>query len=207
MSMIITYHGIGMAKLQVGDTVVATNPIKEAKGVKAPRFGADLVLVSLADAGWNGAENMSYGERVPFITDGPGEYEVSGVFIRGVESAGPDGKINTIYTLNLDNLNICHLGALASEELGNEMLEAIGVIDVLFLPAGGYGTLPAKAAAKVAAAIAPKLIIPVAYESAEELKSLLKELGETKPTETDKLTIKRRDLDGKEGEVIVVKAS
>ncbi|OHA57924.1 MAG: hypothetical protein A2114_00415 [Candidatus Vogelbacteria bacterium GWA1_51_14] len=205
--MIITYHGLGMAKLQVGDTVVAANPIKETKGVKAPRFGADLVLVSLADPGWNGAENMAYGERVPFLVAGPGEYEVSDIFIRGIESRGPAGKVNTIYTLNLDNLNVCHLGALADEELSNEALEAIGVVDILFLPAGDYGTLPAKAAAKVAAAIAPKLIVPVAYESEATLKGFLKELGESDPEKTDKLTIKRRDLEGKEGEVVIVNAS
>lgn len=205
--MIITYHGLGMTKLQVGDTVVAANPISKGKDGKAPRFGADLVLVSLADAGWNGAENMAYGERVPFLAAGPGEYEVSDIFIRGIESLGPGGKINTIYTLNLDNLNVCHLGALSAEELSNEALEAIGVVDILFLPAGDYGTLAPKAAAKVAAAIAPKLIVPVAYESEATLKGFLKELGESEPEKTDKLTIKRRDLEGKEGEVVIIKAS
>jgi len=113
-----------MTKMQVGDSVVAANPIGKQAADKAPRFGADLVLVSLADTGWNGAENMSYGDRVPFLAAGPGEYEVSDVFIRGIVSEGPNGQINTIYTLNLDNLNICHLGALAQTELPAETLEA-----------------------------------------------------------------------------------
>lgn len=205
--MIITYHGLGMVKMQVGDTVVAASPIGKGGDSKVPRFGADLVLVPLADQGWNGVENMSYGDRVPFLADGPGEYEVSGVFIRGVGSEGPTGKINTIYTLNLDSLNICHLGALAQAELSDEALEAIGVVDVLFLPAGDYGTIPPKAAAKIAAAIAPKLVIPIAYDSAATLNNFLKELGETSATKTDKLTIKRRDLEGKEGEVVIINAS
>ena len=104
----------------------------------------------------------------------------------------------------MDNLNVCHLGALFAEELSNEALEAIGVVDILFLPAGDYGTLAPKAAAKVAAAIAPKLIVPVAYESEATLKGFLKELGESEPEKTDKLTIKRRDLEGKEGEVVII---
>lgn len=205
--MIITYHGAGMVKLQVGETIVAINPISKETSSKAPRFGADLALISLPDPLYNGVENVTFGERVPFVVDGPGEYEVKGSFIRGVVSSGPNGAINTIYTLTLDNLNICHLGALASADLPEETVETIGVVDILFIPAGGHSTLSAKAAEKVTGLIAPKLIIPVEWESQEELKTFLKELGETGAEQTDKLTIKRRDLEGKESEVVVVKPS
>ena len=51
----------------------------------------------------------------------------------------------------------------------------------------------------------PKLVIPMDYDSAS-LKSFLKELGEEKAEVVEKLTLKRKDLDGKEGEVIVLKA-
>lgn len=39
------------------------------------------------------------------------------------------------------------------------------------------------------------------------LKSFLKEMGDEKAEVTEKLTLKRKDLDGKEGEVIVLKVS
>lgn len=205
--MIITYHGVGMVKLQVGETVVAVNPIGKDGNGKSPRFGADLALVSIPDASWNGVENMSYGEREPFVVEGPGEYEVGGIFVRGAATTGPEGAINTIYSFSLDNINVCHLGALASDNLSPEALEAMGVVDILFVPVGAYGTLNAKLADKVVNLLSPKLVIPIAYENQSELQNFLKEIGETTPLTTDKLTIKRRDLDGKEGEVAVVTTS
>lgn len=205
--MIITYHGAGMVKLQVGETIVAINPIGKDAGAKAPRFGADLALVSLPDSHYNGVDNMSYGEREPFVIDGPGEYEVAGTFVRGAATVGPSGAINTVYTLTLDNLNICHLGALSSADLPEGAVEAIGVVDILFVPVGGHGTLSAKAAEKVAGLIAPKLIIPVEWDNETDLKNFLKEAGETSPARADKLTLKRRDLEGKESEVAVVDPS
>jgi L-ascorbate metabolism protein UlaG (beta-lactamase superfamily) len=205
--MIITYHGAGMVKLQVGETVVAINPISKEASSKAPRFGADLALVSLPDPLYNGVESVTFGEREPFVVDGPGEYEVSGSFIRGALSTGPSGAINTVYSLTLDNLNVCHLGALASADLPEETVETVGVVDILFVPIGGNGTLNAKAAEKVASLLSPKLIIPVEWDKEEELKNFLKEMGESKPETVDKLTIKRRDLEGKEGAVMVINQS
>ena len=205
--MIITYHGAGMVKLQVGETIVAINPISKEANSKAPRFGADLALISLRDPLYNGVDNVTFGERVPFVIDGPGEYEVSGSFIRGALSTGPEGAINTVYSLTLDNLNVCHLGALASADLPEETIETVGVVDILFVPIGGNGTLSAKAAEKATSLISPKLIVPVEWESEADLKNFLKEMGESKPETTDKLTIKRRDLDGKEGVVTVINQS
>ena len=40
-----------------------------------------------------------------------------------------------------------------------------------------------------------------------EIKSFLKEMGDENAEVTEKLTLKRKDLDGKEGEVIVLKVS
>ncbi|MBP9856235.1 MAG: MBL fold metallo-hydrolase [Candidatus Pacebacteria bacterium] len=205
--MIITYHGAGMVKLQVGETIVAVNPIGKDSGTKVSRFGADLALVSIPDPRYNGVENLSYGEREPFVISGPGEYEVSGTFVRSVSSTGPNGLINTIYTLTLDNLNVCHLGALASADLSEAAIESIGVVDILFVPIGGAGTLDAKLAEKVSNMIAPKMIIPVEWESEAELKNFLKEAGESNPERADKLTLKRKDLEGKESAVMVINQS
>ena len=65
--------------------------------------------------------------------------------------------------------------------------------------------LDAKSSAKLASSLEPKLIIPMDYDDAS-LKAFLKEIGEEKADVVDKLTLKRKDLDTKEGEVIVLKA-
>jgi L-ascorbate metabolism protein UlaG (beta-lactamase superfamily) len=204
--MIITFQGNHSIKLQFGDTVVAANPISKDSSMKGSRFGADICLVSVNNPDFNGVEQVSFGDKQPLIITGPGEYETSGVFIRGLASHSAHG-INTIYTLNLDSINICILGALDSADLPAEAKESLEEIDILFLPIGGNGTLAPQEAYKLAVSLEPKLIIPLGYDAPgaikDALKIFLKEAGE-QPTAVDKLTIKRKDLDGKEGDVAVL---
>ena len=65
--------------------------------------------------------------------------------------------------------------------------------------------LDAKSAGKLASTLEPKLIIPMDYDD-NSLKAFLKEMGEEKAEVVEKLTLKRKDLETKEGEVIILKA-
>ncbi len=205
--MIITYFGKEFFKIGQGEMVLAFNPVnKSSKTGITAKFGADIALVTTNHPDYNGLEQLSHGERVPFAVTGPGDYEVKEIFIKGVLSnamVGGKKYINTIYSLAVDNINIVFLGALADAELGKESREAIDSPDILFVPIGGNGLLDAKASAKFASSLEPKLIIPMDYD-AGTLKAFLKELGEEKAEVVDKLTLKRKDLDNKEGEVVVL---
>lgn len=209
--MIITYFGKQFFKIGQGEMVLAFNPVSRASktGISA-HFGADIALVTTNHPDYNGVEQLSHGERAPFVITGPGDYEVKEVFIKGVSSeVNIAGKkyINTVYLFTMDGMNIAFMGALGGEsELSKESREAINDPDVLFIPVGGKGLLDAKMSAKLASTLEPKLIIPMDYDDAS-LKAFLKEIGEEKAEVVDKLTLKRKDLDNKEGEVIVLKAS
>jgi len=207
--MIITYFGKQFFKIGQGEMVLAFNPVsKSSKTGISAHFGADIALVTTNHPDYNGVEQLSHGERAPFIISGPGDYEVKEIFIKGVASeSNIAGKkyINTIYLFSVDGLNIAFLGALSDGELSKESREAINDPDILFVPVGGHGLLDTKMSAKLASTLEPKLIIPMDYDDAS-LKSFLKELGEEKAEVVDKLTLKRKDLDNKEGEVIVLKA-
>ena len=203
--MIITHYGEGFVRLQFGDMVVAVNPISKEFDSKAPKFGADISLVSLNHPALNGVENMSFGNKDTFAIKGPGEYEVAGVFIKGFDSHGPNGLINTIYTIELEGMQVCHLGGLALTDLAPETLEDISSSDILIAPSGDLDTLEGKAAAKFASSLEPKIIIPVLSGAKNEhLKSFLQEAGAGNVTPVDKLSLKRKDLDGKQGEVVVL---
>ena len=212
--MIITYLGFEAFKIQFGETIIAVNPISKDSKRKSSRFGADIALVSLNDKDFNGLENVTHGERAPFAITGPGEYENKGIFIKGFKSesryglaaAEKEPRINTIYRLALEGMNLCFLGALDSKDLSAETKEALDDIDVLFVPVGGDGVLSASAAYELAVKLAPRLIIPTHYEDAgdKNLKIFLKEAGEEGTKPIDKLTLKKKDLEGKEGEVIVL---
>ncbi len=208
--MIITYFGKQFFKIQQGEMVLAFNPVSKASktGISA-HFGADVAMVTTNHPDYNGVEQLSHGERAPFVVSGPGDYEVKEIFIKGVASGAEiSGKkyINTIYLFSVDGMNIAFFGALSNLELSKEAHEAINSPDIIFIPVGGGGLLDAKMSAKLASSLEPRLIIPMDYNDTS-LKQFLKEIGEEKAEVVDKLTLKRKDLDNKEGEVIVLKAS
>jgi hypothetical protein len=208
--MIITYLGGQFFKVQFGDTTLAFNPVSKDSKLKATRFGADIALISANHEDFNGIDQVTHGEKTPFVISGPGEYEKQGVFIKGFLSESEFGgkkRINTIYTVNLENMNLCFLGALSTPELKSETIEALDEIDILFVPIGGEGVLEPAKAYKLAVSLEPKLIIPMHYGEVgmkDALKVFLKEGGEA-PSPEDKLTLKKKDLEGKEGDIIVLK--
>ena len=208
--MVITHHGNQFFKLQFGDIIVAINPISKESKLAPSRFGADICLVSVNDPDFNGQDQIGIGDKQPFVINGPGEYETKNIFIKGLASSSTYGgkeRINTIYTLNLDNINVCFMGALDSKEISHETKEAIDEVDLLFVPIGGNGVLDPHAAYKLAVQFEPKIIIPVGIDSPQAekdaLKIFCKEGGVEQPKSIDKLTIKKKDLEGREGEIVV----
>src|SRR3989338_1197537 len=129
--MIISYHGAECFKISQGDLTLALNPISKDSSLKPSRFGADIPLITTTLPDFNGRDQTSRGEKESFIVDSPGEYETKDVFIKGFLSEGPAKKINTIYLISFEGLNICFLGALANPTLPDEILEAIEDIDIL----------------------------------------------------------------------------
>jgi len=206
--MVITYYGLEFFKIQLGDLVIATNPISKNSGMKTPRFGADIALVSMNHPNFNGTENLSRGDREPFVASGPGEYEVKNILVKGfltwVKYGGGEKQINTLYYITLEGINICFLGALDTSTISNETHEGIQSVDILFVPVGGGRVLSPADANKVSLSFEPKIVIPMHYD-ASALKKFLQEAGAegTKPVE--KLTLKKKDVEGKEGEIIVLK--
>ena len=211
--MIITYLGVDFFKVQFGNTTIALNPISKDSKFKSTRFMADIALVSLNHPDMNGTENLSYNGNDPIVISGPGEYEVKEVFIKGFTSKSEYGgkeRINTIYSVSLEGMNLCFLGAISDINLSAEVKESLGDVDILFLPIGGEGVIDSSKAEKLSVEIEPKIIIPMHYGEVGEkdaLKKYLKEAGEENVKPIDKLTIKRKDLEGKEGETIVLSVS
>lgn len=210
--MIITYYGAEFFKIQFSDTIIGINPIAKDSKYKSSRFAADIALVSTKHKDFSGVENLSFGERVPFVIDGPGEYEIKGVSIKGFLSASEyEGtpKINTIYFISLEDMKLCYLGALSEGELKSEVKEQLEGIDVLFVPIGGKGLLSPERAYKLCVDLEPKVIIPMQYEDdgGKNLEIFLKEGGAEETKAIEKFTLKRKDIEGKEGEIVVLVSS
>lgn len=216
--MIVTYLGHESFKIQYGDLTIAINPPAKDSEYKSTKFGADVVLQTLEHRDMNGGSDLSYGERVPFIISGPGEYETNGIFVHGIagsseydlkngnKDAGQDGKrVNTIYSLSVDGINMLFLGAQFGP-LPSTLSDAIDTVDLLFVPIGGNGVYDAKEAYKVAMNLEAKVVIPMHFKSEkdESVKQFMKEAGASAGGALDKLTIKKKDVENKEGEVILL---
>lgn len=208
--MIATYHGGVYLKLQTGDITIAINPISKDSGKKVTRFGSDICLVSTNLDLTNGIDQVENAGKVPFVISGPGEYEVKGINFKGIESTfewDKNRKINTSYVFTFDNIKICVLGIL-TEKLSAEARDLISNCDLLILPVlegkdDENKYLSARDAVVVANNLEPKMIIPVGYDD-KTLPIFLKESGAVGLQAIEKLTIKKKDLEGKEGTVITL---
>jgi L-ascorbate metabolism protein UlaG (beta-lactamase superfamily) len=137
----------------------------------------------------------------PMIIDGPGEYEIKGIFVIGIPSSQGDGQggpesHNTIYLFDLGGVTVCHLGDLVRVPTQSEV-EELSDVDVLLIPVGGGNAIGAAKASEVISLLEPKVVIPMHYgtEAVKGLKlqpvdHFLKEMGikEIVPQDRVKLT-------------------
>lgn len=204
--MILTYHSGACIRAQAGDTTLVFGPIsKSSKEYKPTNFGADVAFISLNHPDMNGAEEAGRGDKQPFVISGPGEYEVKDVSGAGFASGSKwngDARTNTIYSIHFDGLSLMYLGALGDLDLPSDVLE-MDAPDILIVPVGGNGVLTPAEAQKLAVKLESKIVIPILYDD-KTLKQFLKEAGEESTKPTDKLTLKPKDVAGKESEVVVL---
>ena len=203
--MILTFHEGACIRAQAGDTTLVFGPVsKQSKNFKPVNFGADVAFVSLNHPDMNGAEDAARGDKQPFVIGGPGEYEVKDITASGFASGskwGGEPRTNTVYSVHFDGLSVLYLGALGDLDLPADVLE-MDSPDILIVPVGDNGALSPSEAQKLAVKLEPKIVIPILYDDKSQ-KQFLKEAGEeVKPVE--KLTLKPRDVVGKESEVVVL---
>ena len=206
--MVITNNGLECFKLQYGDTVIATNPPGEESNYKSLRFGADVVLQSVRHEDFAGGELMTAGDKEPVVLNTPGEYEIDGIRIDGIQGEsryGDEFHINTTFVFRLQDMDVCFMGPVKSRDLPAGAQEFMEQIDILFVPIGGDPTLSPADAYKLAVQIEPKIVVPTHFSGAddENLQKFLDEADEdVEPAE--KLTISPRDLSGRDTDIEII---
>ena len=90
--------------------------------------------------------------------------EFKGISTYHDEARGKQRGENTVFCFAMDGIRICHLGDLG-HELDSGQLAAIGDVDILLSPVGGFYTMDAGMAARVCERIAPKVVIPMHYKT------------------------------------------
>ena len=191
---------------------IVIDPFDPSIGLRLPSMEADVVLVTHNHSDHNNTKGVK-GE--PFVISSPGEYEIKDIFVQGIpsfhdNSQGKERGMNTIYTIEVEGIRVCHLGDFGQAELSAEQVEKIGNIDVLCIPVGGVYTIGAKAAAKIVGQIEPRTVIPMHYLlpnlkfKLEKVDEFLRTMGAGKAEPQNKLTLKAKDLTGEETKVVVL---
>jgi len=122
-------------------------------------------------------------EKNSFLIEGPGEYEIKGIFIQGIEAQ----ESLTIYTIEGEDLRICHLGSFGKKELSPNLLEKIGPVDILMISI--Y-----KEAPRIISQLEPKIVIPMGYSIKKNFDNFLKAMGIESFEEKKRLSLSKKDL-------------
>ncbi len=208
--MEITWYGLACFRLKSRQLTIVADPYAPEVGLSLPALRARVVTVSHDVPGHNYVKAVKGYEH---LFDGPGEYEVNGVFITGVATyhKGEPGQRerNTVFLYEFDDLSIGHLGDLGTM-LDRRQIEAMNSPDVLLVPVGGGDILDASQAVEIITELEPRIVIPMHYDqpglafSLDPLEKFLKEMG-AEPTEPlPSLKIKKSDLSGDETRVVLL---
>ena len=197
----IRWFGHNCFRIRTREATILTDPVGKRTGYTLPKQGADIVTLSHEHPGHANLDALKPGYEV---ISGPGEYELSGVFITGIRTyhdkeKGAKEGYNTVYVIEAENMRFAHLGDLG-HELSEAQEEQLNSVDVLFVPAGGGPLLSPSEMTEVIASISPRLVIPMQYQTRhgdadrEPVEPFLKHLGVEVPQPVEKLVLKPSDL-------------
>ena len=189
--MEITRHGPRCFHLKSSDLTVLTDPVEDGQAADAPE--TDVIVWSAED----GEAEEATGRAGKRLIRGPGEYEISGVFIHGVRTyrdteKGASRGRNTAYTVSMDNVQVCYLGRIGHTPTSDHA-SALGDVDVLLVPVGDEG-LDIAAVAETVGVLEPRLIIPVGAPTESEVAAVAKETGAAMQPLSEKLSVSRSSL-------------
>lgn len=135
-------------------------PFPSIEGVEA-----DLVLVTHDHLDHNGIEAVG-GDPPVLRRAGTHESpvgEVVGIASEHDAVAGTQRGSNTIFRFALDGMTLAHFGDFGQPALRPEQRDALGDVDVLFLPVGGGPTIAAGDAATLVREVEPALVVAMHY--------------------------------------------
>ncbi|HEX3049560.1 MAG TPA: MBL fold metallo-hydrolase [Aggregatilineaceae bacterium] len=163
--MDITWYGHSCFRIaDRGRATVVTDPFDESLGYEVPKLKTDIVTISHQAPGHS---NLAMVKGCEHIIEGPGEYEIGGVFIIGVATVdlkAESPRRNVVYVLDYDGLTIAHLGNLAHVP-DQSMIDTLGPIDIALVPVGGGSSLSSSQAAEVVSLLEPSIVVPMHFRT------------------------------------------
>jgi L-ascorbate metabolism protein UlaG (beta-lactamase superfamily) len=129
---------------------------------------ADLLLVTHEHLDHNGVEVVGGDPQIIRSTAGRFESPVGEVVAIASEhdrAAGTERGPNSIVGFELEELRLAHFGDFGQVALREEQREALGSVDLLFVPVGGGPTIDAAAAKVIVEELRPRWVVPMHYRT------------------------------------------
>ncbi len=157
--MKLTWYGHACFKIETAEGSIVTDPYAPGSvpGLRLPALTADKVVCSHRHSDHNFAEGVTLSGREP-------ELKIS---LIPCYHDGERGRLrgeNLISVIEAEGLRLAHLGDLG-HILAPSQLAALGRVDVLLVPVGGFYTIDAEQAQALCAALEPRIVVPMHYRS------------------------------------------
>lgn len=201
--MQIFWHGYTSIRIEAktGDAecTLLTDPYENESSLRFPRtLQPDVLVLSHQD---RSKFNLEPVQGTPFIVSDPGEFEVKGMFVTGIQDKTKDeGKERPVmYRFTAEGMNLAFLGGMKRVPTEAEMAE-LGNIDILLIAVGGGDYMDAKMAAEIIAELEPRMVIPLAYDipgikaKLGSVDAFVKQLGASQRQDANRLKIAKKDL-------------
>jgi L-ascorbate metabolism protein UlaG (beta-lactamase superfamily) len=206
--MEITWYGLSCFRItERKHATVVTDPFSKTVGLPELKLKGEVVTISHAAKGHSNYRAVSSRQH---LVDGPGEYEIGGVFITGIATFDEsESSRNVVYVLNFNGLTIAHLGDMQQVPT-QKQIEALEQVNVLLLPVGAGSSLNAAQAAELVSMLEPNIVIPMHYKvpgmklELETVDRFLKEMGVTDVREENSLKLTASSLP-EETETVILK--
>jgi L-ascorbate metabolism protein UlaG (beta-lactamase superfamily) len=176
--MRVDWYGQAAFRLSGADATVFIDPFGDpspiaAHGIKFEYpvpvgVDADVVLVTHEHFDHNGVDVIEGDPAVLRSTAGRLESpigEIVAIASEHDEAAGTERGPNTIFVFGLDGVRVAHFGDFGQRSLRDEQAEAVGQVDLMFLPVGDGPTIGAEQAAAIVERLNPRWVVPMHYRT------------------------------------------
>lgn len=159
--MTLTWNGHSCFTFDTDVGTVVFDPYEPdyVPGLHLPSLSGDTVLCSHAHNDHCYPQGVLQTRRLP-------GYEVEVVETLHDDAGGSLRGHNKVHIVDVNGFRLAHLGDLG-HVLTEAQVQAMGHIDVLLTPIGGYYTIDARQAKAVSDLLQPRIIVPMHYRKGE----------------------------------------
>lgn len=173
--MKLTYFGHATFLLESDGTSILIDPFNEQVGYPFPTVSPTAVTVSHEHFDHNHVQVAKGSPKVvrglteggkdwATVAEKVGAVKVSTVRTYHDTSQGAERGRNAMFVFETEGLRVVHCGDLG-HTLSQDQAKALGRVDVLLIPIGGYYTIGPKEAEVVVGQVQPRVVVPMHYKT------------------------------------------